>query len=281
MELGFIHGVILGVIQGVTEFLPISSSAHLALSQRWMGLDPDSPALLLFDALSHVGTLVSVSIVFAAPAGRWLRRLKSEVFSAASHEPRWDKSYATRLLLLAIAATVPTGIIGLTFKDTFEAAFDKPFGIGVCLCVTGCLLGALVKFPRGRRGWREFRFWQAVVIGIAQGCAILPGISRSGSTISTAAFCGLRRRWAVEFSFLLAVPAILGGAVIKLLDTGRLPSAEWVRVPWGPVVVGTVVATIFGVIALRWLLTIVRRARLHYFAVYCWIVGLAVAVAYR
>ncbi len=175
--------------------------------------------------------------------------------------------------MLALVATIPTAVIGLAAKDTFESAFGKPKWIGSALILTGGLLAVIKILPRARRGWRDFRWWQALLVGIAQACAILPGISRSGATICAASYCGLRRRWAVEFSFLIAVPAIVGAALVKLKDTLELSPVLFETIAVGPVVLGSIVSLGTGIIALRVLLDAVRRAKLHYFAIYCWLLG--------
>lgn len=270
-NLDYLQAVLLGVIQGLTEFLPISSSGHLALVQRWLNFDPESVQMLLFDVLAHVGTLVAVAVVFRKSAGRFFKRLLPEFMGATSHKP-----FASRVVLLALVATIPTGVIGLLFKETFEEAFGSPRAIGTCLIVTGFLLIALVKVPRGRRGWRKLRWWEGALVGLAQAIAILPGISRSGATICMASYCGWKRRWAAEFSFLIAVPAIVGGTILKLADTLELPSAALDAINWGPILVGSTASLVVGVFALKLLLDAVSRARLHYFAFYCWALGLFV-----
>lgn len=266
------ESVVLGVIQGVTEFLPISSSGHLALVQRWLALDPDSPALLLFDVMTHVGTLAAVIVVFRESLVRFLSSL-------------WNRgrgrSSAARVLVLVVLALVPTAVIGLAFQDTLEAAFGKPKWIGTCLIVTGLLLAVLSQVPRGRRGWRRFSWWRAVLVGVAQAVAILPGISRSGATICVASYCGMRRRWAVEFSFLIAAPAILGGMFLKLRDTWSLPADQLSGIAKGPLLLGTLVSFLVGIAALRLLVAAVRRAKLHYFAFYCWLLGAIVLLGWR
>ena len=270
-ELNYLAAILLGAIQGLTEFLPISSSGHLALTQRWLSLEPDSTQMLLFDLLAHCGTLIAVAIVFVAPAKRFARRLIRE--SSGS----WARNrHAWRIVLLAVAATVPTAVIGLAFRDTFEAAFDKPVWIGICLIVTGSLLAVLAGLRRGRRGWKDYHWWEAALIGLAQGMAILPGISRSGATICVAAYCGWRRRWAAQFSFLIAVPAIIGGTLLKIKDALDLPAQQLAAVPTGPVIIGSLVSLVVGVFALKLLLDMVQRAKLHYFALYCWLVGILV-----
>lgn len=272
-ELDYLTAALLGVLQGLTEFLPISSSAHLALTQRWFDLDPQCQPMLLFDVLVHLGTLVAVVIVFRRSAFRFCRRLYGEATGTSSGKP-----CAWWIALLALAATIPTGVIGLLFKEHFEAAFGSPRDIGTCLIVTGCLLIALVKVPRGRRGWRALRWWEAVLIGLAQAAALFPGISRSGSTICVASYFGWRRRWAAEFSFLIAAPAIAGGAILKIKDTLELSPIMLEATSWGPILLGSAVSLVVGIFALQLLLSAIRRARLHYFAYYCWLIGVLILV---
>lgn len=267
-ELDYLTALLLGAIQGATEFLPISSSGHLALIQRWLGLNPSDAQMLLFDILAHFGTLIAVFVVFRRQAAGFVLRLLRE--SSRS----WSGGrHAWHVALLAAIATVPTAIIGWQFKETFESAFDKPVWIGACLLVTGGLLAILVLVRRGRRGLKDFRWWEAALIGTAQALAILPGISRSGSTICMASYCGWRRRWAAEFSFLIAVPAIVGGGILKINDTFDLSDGSFTAIAWGPAIVGSALSLLVGVFALKLLLRVVRRARLHYFALYCWALG--------
>jgi len=129
---------------------------------------------------------------------------------------------------------------------------------------------------RGRRGWRDYHWWEAVLIGFAQAMAILPGISRSGATICMASYCGWRRRWAAQFSFLIVIPAIGGATLLKVRDTFGLPTEQFEAVHWGPLFAGGFVSLIVGVVALKLLLGAVRRAKLHYFAVYCWLAAVIV-----
>ncbi len=272
-ELDCVTGVILGVIQGLTEFLPISSSGHLAMAQRWMGMPANAPVMLLFDALAHVGTLMAVGIVFAKPARRFVEQLIAESRGVNPHA-----RFAWRIVLLMVAATIPTAAIGLGFEDTFKEAFDRPVWIGLGLIVTGFLLGALVLVRRGQCGWRDFTLLGAVLVGCAQGLAILPGISRSGATICMASYCGLRRRWAAQFSFLIAVPPIVGATFLEIIDVTRLPAEQLTDLPVAALVCGGATSLLVGVIALRVLLGVVQRGKLHYFAAYCWVVGIAVLV---
>ena len=275
-DLTYVQALILGIVQGLTEFLPVSSSGHLAVSQRLMNLDADSHAMLLFDVASHLGTLLAVVAVFAGTFRLYLRRLWSE-----SRRSFTGRRMAWRIAGLGLCASIPTALIGLLFKDTLEAAFGKPVWIGVALLVTGTLLHAVGRIPRPRRGWRRFGPGRAVLVGLAQGAAILPGISRSGATICTAMLIGLRRRWAAEFSFFIAVPAILGAALLKAKDTLDLPADQIAAIPKGPILLGAAAALVSGYLALRLLLTAVHRAKLQYFCYYCWLAGVVVLVLLR
>jgi undecaprenyl-diphosphatase len=272
-ELTYLDAILLGAVQGLTEFLPISSSAHLVVTQRLLNLDSAGLAMHVFDGVAHVGTVLSVFVVFASSFFRYTRRLIAEL---QGRNP--GRRYATRVLLLGVVALIPTGIIGLAFKDHFERSFGSLLAVGVGLMITGGLLLATSRAPRGRRGWRQFSLAGAAVIGIAQGCAISPGISRSGATICAATLCGIRRRWAAEFSFFIAFPAIVGATALKLgeacVDSGAIAGL----LPWGPMVVGGLVAFVVGTISLVLLLQVVRRAQLHHFAWYCLAAGLAVCI---
>lgn len=270
---GYLSSVLLGALQGATEFLPISSSGHLAILQRWIELDPGSPQMLLFDVMVHVGTLLAVAGVFAGSFQKFARRLLRE-----SRSNFTGRRHGWRIVLLGVTASIPTAAIGLTFKDFFEEAFDRPLLIGICLMVTGTLLAITARLPKPSRGWGRFRWWQAALVGVAQAFAILPGISRSGATICTAAYFGLYRRWAAEFSFFIAVPAILGGAAIKLKDTLELPGDQFAATAWGPILAGSLMSLVVGIVALKLLLHVVRRAKLHYFSIYCWLLGGLIAL---
>lgn len=273
-DLSHVKSILLGAIQGLTEFLPISSSAHLAIAQDRLGLAGDSVNMLLLDVMVHIATVASILIVFARPCLQFLIRLRAELSTS------WTgRRHALRVAGLALVATIPTAAIGLGFQKQLEDSFGRPAQVAVELAVTGVLLMTLRWVPRGRRGWGRFRGWHAAVVGVAQGIAILPGISRSGSTICAATYLGLRRRWAAEFSFLIAMPAILGGAFIKGLDTLRLPSEQLDALPWGPIFSGSVVALVVGVISLKLLVAAVRKAKLHWFAPYCW--GVAAIVLWQ
>ncbi len=273
MPLDLPKAIILGILQALTEFLPVSSSGHLALMQHWLELDPDSPEMLLFDVCVHVGTLVAVLLVFFQPIRIYARTLLSEVRGT-----RVGRPFAVRLAVMAALATAATAAVGLPFKDEFKAMFARPRVVAACLILTGSLLLATAITRRGRRGWRRLTWWGGLAVGVAQGLALLPGLSRSGSTICMATFFGLNRRWAAQFSFLIAAPAIAGAALFEFLDVWRLEPSELAAISWLAIAVGTLISVALGYVALKLLLVVVRRARLHYFAWYCW--ALAGAVLY-
>ncbi len=268
-ELTYVEALILGAIQGLTEFLPISSSAHLAIAQDWFQLDPESLKMHVFDGVVHIGTVIAVFIVFAKSFGDFVVRLAGDVLHG---QP--GRRHALRFALLGVAASIPTAVIGLGFKKQFEQLFGEPKWIGAGLLLTGLLLLATAWMPRGRRGWKTFGIPRAVIIGIAQGLAITPGISRSGSTICAAVLCGIRRRWAAEFSFFIAIPAIVGATAVKFREVFSAPVDPATQIAWGPTMAAGAVSLVVGVVSLRLLLGAVRRAKLHYFTGYCWLLGL-------
>lgn len=267
------EAIILGAVQGLTEFLPISSSAHLAIAQDWLGLPPDQLPMHVFDGVSHIGTVLAIFVVFFGTFRAYCLRLLEEL------RPNHTRTrFALRITALGVFASIPTAVIGIAFKKYFEESFGNPFEVGMGLVITGILLMITSWIARGRKGWKKFTWWHAVLIGVAQGISISPGISRSGATICTATFLGIRRRWAAEFSFFIAIPAIVGATILKLREAFVEHSESLASINWGPTMMGGLVAFVLGVVSLRLLLGTVRRAKLHLFAWYCWLVGLAVIV---
>ncbi len=255
--MSYLDAIVLGIIQGLTEFLPVSSSGHLVLLQAWLGYDPESPQMLAFDVVSHFGTLLAICIVFRKHLIKLLLR----------------NTYRFRILALAILATLVTGIIYLACKDWLESAFGQVRGVGAAFMVTGLILFVTSRAPRPRCGWKRFGFSRAGIIGIAQGVALLPGISRSGLTICAATLLGLRRRWAAHFSFLIAAPAIVGATILKLGDFLEVSTNDQLSSFAGPLLAGGAVAFAVGLVALVLLLRMVQRSQLHWFSYYLWPLG--------
>ena len=264
----WIQALILGIVQGLTEFLPVSSSGHLQIGQHLLGVEEAGG--LTFDIVVHVATVLSTLVV--------LRKEVTWIFNGLF---KWDgklndeQKYALNILI----SMIPIGIVGLFFKDYVDAIFEGSLTIvGVCLLVTAFLL-ALTHFykPQERE---EISPLHAFIIGVAQACAVLPGLSRSGSTIATGLLIGNSRKSLAQFSFLMVIPPILGEA---LLDFKHLvaPSAEYIaehgeaaQIPFIVLAVGFVAAFISGCFACKWMIDFVKKCKLIYFAIYCAIVGI-------
>jgi undecaprenyl-diphosphatase len=187
-----------------------------------------------------------------------------------------DRGLYLRLGLLGLLSVFVTGVIGLTMRGHFERIFANPLAISGTLFVTGVLLWWTDSLPRRPRRLRELTVWVALVIGLAQGLALMPGLSRSGTTIAFALFVGLKRKWAAEFSFFIAIPTILAAAAVEFLSLasrGALPSLDW-----APLVVGFVVAAVVGIFALKVVLRLLYRARFRYFSYYVWALAIVIAI---
>ena len=263
-----LEAVILGVVQGLTEFLPVSSSGHLVLFQNLFGLQEPE---LLFDICLHVGTLVAVLVVFHREILEILTALiqfPGRLKSAGSIRNLLSGDESIRMALLIVVGSIPTAIIGLLFKEITDQLFGSLTIVGCMLLVTGALLWLTRRIRSSGRPIRDTTLKNALVIGIVQGLAILPGISRSGSTISTALFLGVDRKVAGRYSFLLSIPAIVGALALSL-DTPELHTT----IPIGTILAGSVISAVVGWIALVILLRVVDRGQLHRFAPYCWLVG--------
>ena len=268
----FLEAVLLGILQGLTEFLPISSSGHLVLAQTFLGLkDP----LVFFDVMLHVGTLAAVLVVYRDAI--W--KLITGGLSTLTDTQFWRKPGSTfntstelRFVWLILLGSIPTGLIAVLFKTELESFFHEVRLVSVMLILTGIIL----QLPRLRKQevdnagtpTGKLRTWHAPLIGIAQGCAITPGISRSGTTISLALFLGIPAKTAAEYSFLLSIPAILGAVVLKSRDI------EETTIPFYIVGAGMLAAFIVGYIALRFLLVVLNRGKFSLFSYYCIALGL-------
>ncbi len=250
-----LEAAVLAIVQGLTEFLPVSSSGHLAMASHLMNV-PDGG--LAFDIVLHLGTLLAVFVfywkdIIALCRGIVSRERKSLVLGAT-----------------LVLGTIPVALAGLFFGDFVEALRENMLFVSSALIVTGAILFLSGKIVRETTPGVTFR--RGLLVGLAQTIAILPGISRSGTTISTGLFVGLSREEAARFSFLLAIPAILGAAVKEL------PSATW-SIPVGDVIIGFTVSAVVGFGALALLVRFVKQGKLSGFAWYCWAVAIAGLVA--
>ena len=271
-----IQAILLGLLQGATEFIPVSSSGHLVLVPWALGWP--SPGLA-FDTMLHLGTLLAVVSVFWRDliqlAIAWLKSLPV-VLSRLVRTPVPAQgtppilSSQAREAWWVLLATIPAGLMGVLFEDLFESLFGSPRWVALFLLVTGVWLVLAEHLGRREKQATQLSLKEALLIGVAQGCAIAPGISRSGATIGAGLVAGLRRESAARFSFLLAVPIILSAG---LLQTFKLIAAGGLGVAAMPVVAGFVAAFVSGTVCIRWLLAELKRRSLVAFAVYCWAAG--------
>jgi len=262
--LNLIDAVLLGIIQGLTEFLPVSSSGHLVLGKALLDVHEKGIA---FEVFVHFGTLLSVLVVYRRDIYALIRSLFTALVRPGQISEYYRQDRSFRWLVYILAGSIPAGVVGILFNDPIEKAFNDPGMVSGMLLVTGTIL-LLTRFIRPPQ--REMTLSYAIFIGCAQALAIMPGISRSGSTISMALYFGISREEAARYSFLLAVPVILGATVLKLVELihDLPPAAEVVDLA-----VGTVISFVSGYAAIKLLLLFIRRGKLNYFAWYCYGVG--------
>ena len=263
------ESIVMALVQGVTEFLPVSSSGHLVLTKSLLGIQ--SPGAL-WEVTLHLGTLGAVVAVFRRDLRDVIvgfcsgvaRRLRGERWSTI-----WREMASFRLGCYIVLGTAPAAAIGLGLSDLLEGLFDKPVFSAMMIFVTGEILW-LSRPHSMMRTQGKLELADSLAIGAAQVAALVPGISRSGTTISTGLIIGVSREEAARFSFLLAVPAILGAAILKAHDVSELPDEQIL-----PMIAGIVVTGVSGYIALRLLLRVVKAGRIHCFAYYCWAASVA------
>ncbi len=254
-----IRYALLGLVQGVTEFLPVSSSGHLVLAERLLGLDP--PGVLL-ESMLHWGTLAAVFLVFRHDVWALLKSLRG----IGRIEQRKDVGFL-------LAGTVPIVVVGLLFRSAIESAFTSLLSVGIGLLITAAVL-MTGHWLRRRLRHKAFGFPQAVGIGLAQAASVFPGISRSGLTLSAGMASGLSPEEAVRFSFLLAMPALAGAGLLHLTEALRSPVPQ----DWMGIGAGTLVAFISGWGALKVVIRLIHRRRFWLFSVYCGVVGIAALI---
>ncbi|MEJ2155720.1 MAG: undecaprenyl-diphosphate phosphatase [Desulfobacteraceae bacterium] len=266
--MNWIEAVVLGIVQGLTEFLPVSSSGHLVLFQHLFGLvEPE----LLFDICVHVGTLAAVLVVFYRDILNLLStlvRLPGLVRDYGGMGALFTDHPEFRLMVMIVLGCVPTALLGGLFAKIAEQLFGTIWLVGISLLITGTFLWFTRSQKHSGHSIRQMRLKDALLIGLVQGLAIIPGISRSGATISAALYLRLDRELAGRFSFLLAIPAILGAMVLGL-DS----EAFQTTLPAVTILLGSLAAAAVGLIALVVLLRMVKKGQLHRFAPYCWIAG--------
>lgn len=270
MSLG--EGILLGIIQGLTELLPVSSSGHLVIAQSLLP-DFHQPGVL-FDVMLHLGTLAAVIFFFRSDIVGILKALlppwsRHREQSLPDHREDSMIPDNRRLAARILAATVVTGIIGVTFQDEIHALFQVTEIAAVGLLFTGALLFFADRTRNAGRGIKEMSLTDSLVIGLVQALAIMPGISRSGSTIAFGIYAGLSGEAAARFSFLISIPAILGATVLEARQFGGVERSEI-----SVYIAGTVTAAVVSLLTLRFLFLMIRRRDLRFFGYYCWTLGI-------
>ena len=264
---------ILGIIQGLTEFLPVSSSGHLVIFQHLFGLkEPE----LFFDICVHLGTLLAVIIVFRQEIRDLMRSLGHLVwliFVEDAHFEHLFKDSEFKMLLLVFFGFFPTAILGVVFHEIGPQLFSSVLIVGLMLMITGGLLWQTRRVKQEGGGLESFSIRTALIIGLVQGLAIMPGISRSGSTIALGLFLGLNRELSARYSFMLAIPAILGAGILSLHGLLSDPNVDFKIA-----LIGAAVSFVVGYFALVLLLRLVKKAKLYLFAPYCWVMGIAALI---
>ncbi len=283
-----LQSIFLGIVQGITEFLPVSSSGHLAIMRNIFHIDTGDS--ILFDILLHAATLLVVIWYFRTDIWMLIKAVLGMIADAAANvriraenrnsgEPkplrRIVKNNYRRYALLLIVATIPTGIIGVLGKKLISDASESLLIPGICLLITGVLLLISDRAENTVKIPKDIRYQEAAIVGIAQGLATLPGLSRSGTTITASLLCGFERSFAVRFSFILSIPAILGAALLEVKDlAGESVTAGMA----GTYAAGMIAAAAVGFVCIRIMLGAVRKKKFRYFAFYCFAAGvLAIA----
>jgi undecaprenyl-diphosphatase len=261
------QAVVLGIVQGLTEFLPVSSSAHLVLLPWWLGWSWDPDVTFTFDVLVQLGTLVGVMVFFARDllglvVGAWNGLLRRRPFETPEARRAW----------FIVVATVPAVIAGLALKESVERAFASPAATSAFLLVTAAILFVAERLAHSERSLDSMTWRESLWIGVAQAVSLFPGVSRSGATMGAGRALGFRRQEAARFSFLMSVPVMLGAGVLAAKDFASIPDPSAHALP---LLAGFVAAAVVGYLSIRWMLAFVGRRPLTAFAVYCVLVGLA------
>jgi undecaprenyl-diphosphatase len=266
--MSLIQAFILGLVRGATEFLPVSSSGHLVILQTIFGLTQNN---LLFDVTLHLGTLLAVLIYFRKEVLELIYGCVKIVLRLVSRRRR-RMDQDEKLALLVIIGSIPTGIIGLILNNYTDTLFSSITLVGFMLLITAAALFLSERYNTGDKNLRDMSSSDAFIIGIFQGIAVMPGISRSGFTLSGSLFRGLKREWAFKFSFILSIPAILGALLLEVKN------AVGASIAITLLAIGMVTSFISGLIFLYVLNNVVRKGKLSYFSVYCLVVGLGAII---
>lgn len=267
-----LSAIVIGIVQGLTEFLPVSSSAHLVFAQSFFGLNENN---LAFDVFLHLGTLVAV-VAFFLPdiINMILAFFKSlgDIFKGNFVQGIKEDSYK-KLVWYTIIATIPVGVVGLLFNDIVSELFTGVTIPAFFLLITGCLLYFSQRYNVGDKNLNDLSLKESIFMGLGQACAILPGLSRSGTTIACGLLAGLDKEFAAKFSFILSIPAILGAVVVQSNGITTGLTGEFI-----PYTLGFLAAVVSGLFAIKVLLKLIEEKSLDIFSYYCWIVGALILI---
>ena len=268
-----LSSILLGLIQGVSEFLPISSSGHLAIAENLLNMSGASEVPEFFDVLLHLGTLLAVFVAYWGDIYDMVVEFFSGVRDLARRSTPVPVPPARRMILLIIVGTLPLFAV-LPIKDLVEGLANNMYFVGGALIVTGCLLFASDRVRKGRKSERTATLLDVLLVGVAQAIATCPGISRSGTTITAGCLLGFDRKFAVRYSFLMSIPAILGANILSIGDA--LETVVWADVP--VYLGGVLVAAVVGYACIRLRKMIAEKGKFGFFAYYCWAVGILTIV---
>jgi undecaprenyl-diphosphatase len=264
MEL--LESILLGILQGVTEFLPVSSSGHLVLAQELLNRNLDQS--ITFEIVVHFGSFFSILIYFWARIIELLKNFIIFLSRPAQYAAEWSNNYDARISVYILVSMIPAGIVGFTLRSNLESAFASPVLVSAMLLVTGCIL-YLNKFVSPKDGKVTPR--NAIIMGFAQACAMIPGISRSGTTITTGVLLGMKREDVADFSFLMLLPVIAGAMLLEAKELMEFGAGDVVAIT---LVAAFLASLISGYYSLKFLIKLFKQQGLHFFAYYCWSVGL-------
>ena len=278
--MSILQAIFLGVIQGLTEFLPVSSSGHLAIFQNLFHIGEGTQDLFLFDILLHLGTLIAIFVVYHKDIWKMIVEtfgMIGDIFANIGHVIKKEETVKVihtgyrKFVVMVIISTIPTGILGILMKDISEAAGKTLIMPGIFLLITAGLLFVADRAPEGNKTPKTSTYLDSIIVGITQGLATLPGISRSGTTITTLLLCGFEKNYAVKYSFIMSIPAVLGACVMEIKDAiGMKFEISYL--------VGLVVSAVVGYIAIKTMLVVVRKKKYIVFSIYCFIAGLVAII---
>ncbi|WP_296873827.1 undecaprenyl-diphosphate phosphatase [uncultured Methanobrevibacter sp.] len=265
-----LQAIIIGIVQGLTEFLPVSSSAHLVFIQNILGVESS----LAFDTFLHLGTLIAVVWFFRYDIYKMIQSWILSVLDIVQgrfKEGFYEDPYK-RLAWYVILATIPVGIVGVLFEDSVDALFAGALYVpAFFLFVTGTILYLSQRMPSGNVNYDNITKKEALFMGLGQACAILPGLSRSGTTIAAGLTIGLDKQFAAKFSFILSIPAIFGAFLLQVDEIGAAMGANFL-----PIFLGFLASIVAGYMAIKWMLDLIQNRNLDIFSYYCWLVGIIV-----